>query len=395
MADSFESPAREQDVTMLRSHRFLFASTATALGLAALVSCGGDDPQTSPNTEVNGSLSGICPDQIVIQTDWFPEAEHGTVYQLLGEDYRIDAETKRVTGSLIDSDGSDTGVDVQIRAGGPAIGGTRVAEAMATDSDITLGFVNTDSAAFNHDTIATLAVVGTLEKNPQMLMWDPVTYPDVKSIADLGRQGITINVFSAGSFLDVFVATGVLQKSQLDPSYDGSPARFISEGGRIAQQGFASAEPYLYENTFSEWGRPVAYQLLHDAGFQIYAQPLAIRAADKDALAPCLKELVPMVQRASLAYLKDGSRANRVIVEAVEKYDTFWVYEQGVADYSTGVQRDLGLVGNGDDDIIDNFDLDRVNEVLDQLREAGLDVPDGLTAKDLYTNEFIDPSIGL
>lgn len=380
---------------MPRSYRFTFTVATMALGLVALVACGGGDSDSSPGTNAAGSLSGICPDQVVIQTDWFPEAEHGTVYQLVGDDYQIDADTKRVTGSLIDTDGSDTGVDVQIRAGGPAIGGTRVAEAMATDSDITLGFINTDSAAFNHDTIATLAVVGTLEKNPQMIMWDPKTYPDVKSIADLGSQGITINVFSAGSFLDVFVATGVLQKSQLDPSYDGSPARFIAEGGRIAQQGFASAEPYLYEKTFTEWGRPVNYQLIHDAGFQIYAQPLAIRAADKDALAPCLKKLVPLVQRASVAYLKDGSRANQIIVEAVAKYDTFWVYEQGVADFSTGVQRDLGLVGNGDDDTIDNFDLDRVNRVLEQLREAGLDVPEGLTAADLYTNEFIDPSIGL
>ncbi|MFM8945421.1 MAG: ABC transporter substrate-binding protein, partial [Actinomycetota bacterium] len=360
---------------MLRSRRFTLVATM-ALGLVSFVACGGDDSDPSSGTTATGSLSGICPDQVVIQTDWFPEAEHGTVYQLLGDDYRIDVDTKRVTGSLIDADGSDTGVDVQIRAGGPAIGGTRVVEAMSTDSDITLGFVNTDSAAFNHDTIATLAVVGTLEKNPQMLMWDPETYPDVKSIADLGRQGITINVFSAGSFLDVFVATGVLQKSQLDPSYDGSPARFIAEGGRIAQQGFASAEPYLYEKTFTEWGRPVSYQLLHDAGFQIYAQPLAIRAADKDALAPCLKKLVPLVQRASVAYLKDGSRANQIIVEAVAKFDTFWVYEQGVADFSTGVQRELGLVGNGDDDTIDNFDLDRVNQVLAQLRDAGLDVPE-------------------
>ena len=260
---------------------------------------------------------------------------------------------------------------------------------------ITLGFVNTDSAAFNFDTIPTIAVIATLEKNPQMIMWDPATYPEVRTIADLGQAGITVNVFSAGTFLDVFVATGVLNEGQLDPSYDGSPARFISEGGKIAQQGFASAEPYLYEEEFTDWGKPVAYQLLHDAGFQSYAQPLAIRADDKDSLGPCLKKLVPLIQRSAVAYLDDGARANAIIIEAVAKYDTFWVYEKGVADFSTKVQRDLGLAGNGDDSTIGNFDLARVDRVLDQLREAGLGVPTDLEASMIYTNEFIDENVGI
>ena len=357
--------------------------------------CGGSDDSSTDSSTPSGALSGICPSTIVVQADWFPEAEHGAVYQMLGDDYSVDSDTKRVRGSLVDADGVDTGVDLEIRSGGPAIGGMRVVEAMATDNDITLGFVNTDSAAFNYTTTPTIAVVATLDKNPQMIMWDPATYPDVKTIADIGRAGITVNVFSAGTFLDVFVATGVLNRDQLDPSYDGSPGRFIAEGGKIAQQGFASAEPYLYEKVFSDWGKPVAYQLLHDAGYQSYAQPLAIRAADKDALAPCLKKLVPIIQRSAAAYVDNGDRANRIIVDAVAKFDTFWVYEKGVADFSTKVQRDLGLVGNGDDDTIGNFDLARVDRVLNQLRDAGLDVPADLTADAIYTNEFIDPSIGL
>jgi len=370
-----------------------FGALATIILLAT--ACGGSGDSSTDSSTPTGALSGISPATVVIQADWFPEAEHGAVYEMLGDDYSADAETKRVRGSLLDADRVDTGVDLEIRSGGPAIGGLRVVEAMATDDDITLGFVNTDSAAFNYETIPTIAVVATLDKSPQMIMWDPETYPDVTSIADIGRAGITVNVFSAGTFLDVFVATGVLNQDQLDPSYDGSPGRFIAEGGTIAQQGFASAEPYLYEKVFSDWGKPVAYQLLHDAGYQSYAQPLAIRAADKEALAPCLKKLVPIIQRSAAAYVEDGERANDIIVDAVAKFDTFWVYEKGVADFSTKVQRDLELVGNGDDDTIGNFDFERAEQVLDQLRDAGLDVPTDLTADMIYTNEFIDPSIGL
>jgi len=361
----------------------------------ALAACGGDDGGESAASGGEGSLSADCPATIVIQTDWFPEAEHGSLYQMLGADYTVDTEKKVVSGSLVDSAGEDTGVDLEIRTGGPAIGYSPVSTTMQTDTSITLGYVSTDDAAFNYDTVKTLAVVAPLEINPQIIMWDPATYPDVETIADLGEQGVTLNVFAGGSFLDVFVAEGVVSEEQIDPSYDGSPARFISEGGKIAQQGFASAEPFQYKNEFTDWGKDVKYQLIHDAGFQIYAAPLAIRADDKETLAPCLKKFVPVVQQAAIDYVNDGARANAIIIDAVAKYADFWVYGEEVAAYSVETQKELGLIGNGPDETLGNFDMERANNVLQQMKDAGLDVPAELTAEEIYTNEFIDTSIGL
>ena len=37
----------------------------------------------------------------------------------------------------------------------------------------------------------------------------------------------------------------------------------------------------------------------------------------------------------------------------------------------------------------------RVQRVIDQIREAGIEVPEDLAAADLVTNEFVDPDIGL
>jgi hypothetical protein len=375
-------------------HRRLLGGVglATAVFLAA---CGSDDSgSTSSAGNAEGALSGVCPDTIVIQTDWFPESEHGALYQLVGDDYTVDTDKKVVKGSLVDSDGTDMGVDIEVRTGGPAIGYSPVSSTMATDTSITLGYISTDDGAFNFDTIPTLAVVAPLEINPQIIMWDPETYPDVETIADLGETGITLNVFAGGSFLQVFVAEGILSESQIDGSYDGSPARFISEGGQIAQQGFASAEPYQYKNEFTDWGKDVAYQLIHDAGFEIYAAPLAIRAEDKEELSDCLKVFVPMVQQAAIDFINDGARATAMIIDAVSKFNDFWVYGEGVANYSTQTQKELGLVGNGPDATLGNFDFDRVDRMLDKMRAAGLEVPEDLAAEDLYTNEFIDPSIG-
>ncbi len=146
---------------------------------------------------------------------------------------------------------------------------------------------------------------------------------------------------------------------------------------------------------FTEWGKPVAFQLIHDTGLELYTQTLSARTAELDSLAPCLEEFVPIVQQAAVDFVADPDRANAIIIDAVEKYQDFWVYEKALADYSVETQVELGLVGNGPDATLGNFELDRVQEVIDKMRNAGMDVNPDLTAEDLVTNEFVDPTIGL
>jgi hypothetical protein len=354
---------------------------------------------TATTTAGTGSTGGpvdlsACPNPIVVQTDWFPESEHGALYELVGEGYKVDTEKKSLRGPLV-VDGTATGVDIEIRTGGPSIGDQTVAGQTYADDSITLAYANTESQVLQNAKTPLLSVVAPLERNPQIIYWDPATYPDVKTLANLGEKGITINVFGGGVFADVFVAEGIWKKDQIDPSYNGAPDRFISEDGKIAQQGFASAEPYLYQNEFKEWGKPLAYQLLDDAGFKVYSQTLSIRPDDKEKLAPCLKNLVPVVQQAAINFVDDPARANAIILDAVAKYDTFWTYSQGVADFSVKTQKELGLVGNGGDSTLGNIDEARIQAVIEQMRAAKLDFSADLKAGDLFTNEFIDPSIGM
>jgi hypothetical protein len=376
----------------------LVVSAAVALPATSLATTPSSTP---PSSEPAGStpaaepvdLSGVCPDPIVIQTDWFPESEHGAVYNLLGDDYEVDVDNKTVSGSLI-SEGLPTGVGVEIRAGGAA-GSGDVETLMYTDDSITFAFGTTDGQILSWENTPLMTVVAPLDISPLMIMWDPATYPEVTSIADLGEQGVTINAFGGQTFTPVLAAMGVISEDQVDPSYDGGPTRFITENGAIAQQGLASAEPFLYEHVFEDWMRPVAYQLIHDAGFQTYSQTLAIRPDDLETLRPCLDAIVPVVQRSAVEFVTDPTRTNAAIVDVVEQYDTFWVYTPELADYSVQTQADLGLTGNGPDDIIGNLEPERVETLLQQVRDAGLEVPDDLTATDLYTNEFIDETIGL
>ena len=351
----------------------------------------GDDGDDSSGDDAPAGLSAVCPSPLVVQTDWFPEAEHGALYHLLGDDYTVDVDGKVVSGSLV-AGGVDQGIEFEVRTGGPAIGFAPVASHMYTDDSIHLGYGTTDGQILRFDTAPLLSVVAPLEKNPQIIMWDPDANPNVDTIADLGDEGVTVNIFGGGTFADVFVAQGIWSADQVDPSYDGSPARFVSEGD-IAQQGFASAEPFTYENVFEEWGKPVEFELLHDSGFEVYSQTIAIRPDDQSDLDACLQQIVPIIQQAVVDFAAAPDHGNEIIIDAVEQYADFWVYDQALADFSIATQVELGLVSNGPDGTVGNMDADRIQSIIDQLAAAEMDFAD-VTPADIFTNEYIDDSIG-
>lgn len=388
-------------------------------GALILAACGGDDgddgdvgspvtgggeggaattASTSGGAGSAVSLAGICPETIVIQTDWNPESEHGGVYEMIGDDPVIDADQKTVRGPLV-AGGQDTGVQLEVRTGGPAIGFQPVVAQMYQDDDITFGFVYTDEAIQFYSDQPTKAVVGPLDINPQMIMWDPATYPDVGEIADLKATGATVRYFDGAAYMEYLVGAGLLDRSQLDGTYDGTAAVFVSQEGSVAQQGFASAEPYIYENEVENWEKPIDFQLVHDAGWQPYSQPLALRLADYEELTPCLERFVPMVQQAQVDYIQAPEETNGLILELVEQYDTGWVYTPGVAEFSVQQQLDLGLVGNGPDSTLGNFDEQRITDLIAKALPVyaalGGDVKEDLTVDDLVSNDFIDPSIRL
>jgi hypothetical protein len=106
------------------------------------------------------------------------------------------------------------------------------------------------------------------------------------------------------------------------------------------------------------------------------------------------------VQRSIVDFNQRPGRTNRLIVDLVGQYAIdFWTYGPALAAFSVRQQRLLGIVGNGPDQTIGNFDMARVSSVLEIVRPilAGRRQPlkAGLRAEDLATNEFIDPRIGL
>src|SRR5215211_2001469 len=323
--------------------RLVLAAVAVLALVAAGCGGGGDDEGTTQapaSTAPAGdavNLAEVCPNPIVIQTDWDPESEYGVYYHLLGPNPKVDTKKKLVSGPLV-AGGKDTGVRLEVRTGGPSIGFEPVSSQMYKDPAITLGQVSTDEAIRFSAKQATLAVMAPMEISPFMIMWDPETYPQFNTIADIGKTDTKVLYFEGDTYMAYLTGTNVLKKSQVDGSYDGKPA----------QAGFATSEPYIYEHEVRQWNKPVKYALVSEAGYPFYPQALSIRAADKQKLAPCLEKLVPMVQRAQVDYLANPEKTNQLILDLVEQYDTGWVYSEGLAGYAIQKMRE-DFVTNGPD----------------------------------------------
>jgi hypothetical protein len=376
---------------------------ALALGACSLVPGGGGGGPSGGGGQAGEpfQLAGVCPNPIVIQTDWNPESEYGATYNLVGDGYRVDKRRQAVRGPLV-VEGRPTGVDVEVRAGGPVIDFQTI-KTFFDDRSITLSFMTTDEAARNYAAMPTISVVAPTEINPQILMWDPENHPEWTTVVDIGQTNTPVLATADNAYPEFMIGSGILRRQQVNPKhldpYDGDPRQFLESGGKIVQQGFATAEPWLYRNQIEQWRKPVAFQLIHDTGYEVYSQALAVRTGDKDKLAPCLRKLVPLVQRSIVDFARHPQRVNELIVDLVEVYDAGWEYPPQLAEFSVRQQLALGLTGNGPDQTIGNFDMGRVAGVLDILRPifAGQKqpLPDGLGAEDLVTNEFIDPAIGL
>jgi hypothetical protein len=393
---------RTTEKTRLR--RSIVASAALATSALLFLTACSSSPSSSNSaapTAVKGAdLTSVCPANIVIQTSWYPQAETGYLFQLIKGNYKVDNAQKSVSGPLTTPKGS-TGVTLEVRAGGPAIGYQQPVTQMSTDPNITMAVVGSDQALQLSAKFPTLSVFAPLDKSPLIVLWDPSTYHGVKTIAALGKAmkssgGVVL--YSTGQpYMDYLLSSRQLSKSVTDGSYDGTPATFIAAGGKDAIQAYSTNEAYTYPNIISQWKKPVAFQLVADAGWDTYPGDLSIRASDKSKLSSCLTKLIPIFQQANVDFFKDPSGASKVILDQVTAFNSGDTYSQATINAAVKSMLSEKLAGNGSNSTTGDFDMNRLAaffKVGTPVFESEGSAPaPGATPQKLFTNEFIDTSI--
>jgi len=384
------------------AHRALAAGALTAVAALTLAGCSSSgaasDSDSSTAAAASGVLADVCPSTVKVQLDWEPEADYAGIFQMLGDDYTVDAAAKSVTGPLVDAEGEDTGVLLEIQSGGGAVGYQPVTSLMYTDQDILLGTVSTEQAMSASTTQPVVAVAALATYSPYILFWDPETHPEWTGIDDIAGSGATVLVAESTVFPEWLVGKGLIEESQIDRSYDSGPARFVADPS-VVVEGYATNTPYVYENDVAEWAKPVAYQSLKDVGYEMYPSALSVRADDLEAQSDCLSKLIPIYQQAFVSYVDDPGKVNATVVDLVDQYATSWIYTPEIAQYAYDQYLALGLIENSPDGSLGGFDDDRMQRNVDEfvpiLEQLGLPVAEGLAPGDIATNQFIDPSIGL
>jgi hypothetical protein len=388
-----------------KSRRLAVTALAAVIALIAAgcsnssTSSGGQAASGSATSGSPSALKGVCPDTVVFQTNWWPQDEYGGLYRLVGSNPTIDVNKNKVTGTLVDN-GTDTGVKIEIRSGGPANNFTPSTSVLYTDNSVMFGGADLDQVAqVSGSGKPVLSVFAPLDLSPVVLLWDPKQHPTFNTIADIGQTDTKVIYFQGATYMAYLLGAGLLRPSQVAASYAGTPDQWKASKGSIVQQGYVTNEVLRYRSDPTVWGKKVAFQLVADSGYPVYPETLAIRPDRKAELAPCLKKLVPIMQRSDAAFAKNPGPTSQFISDLVSKFPKAFPYTKQTADAAAQAMLENQILGNGRNKAIGDFDMDRVKRILTIVTPIfaaqKTPVKAGITADQLVTNEFIDPNIGM
>jgi hypothetical protein len=339
-------------------------------------------------------LSKVCPANVNVQVNWWPSSDDAFLFQLIGANGTTSTSTNSYSGEI-----GNSGVKLSILSGGPAASYQTDTAIAYEKNDIYLEMESTDEQIANSAAHPTTSVFAWYQQYPLIFLWGNPKW-NFTSLQQIAASGVKVLALQSGTYVGVFEKEGLLKTSQVDTSYNGTPAQFVAAGGNIIQQGYVDEEPYQLQYETPTWGKPVKYLLVGSQNYPVYQDTIAVRSDQLTTDSPCLKKLVPLFQEASVQYAKSPATAESAIVKFTNSLEgTGVAVSAGEASYAYTSQLKSGLIANGTDGVYGSFDTAREQSAITKLtpvfESEGVHPKAGLTPADLSTNEFLDPSITL
>ena len=291
---------------------------------------------------------------VAVQLNWYPESEHGGLYQALAD------------GTYAAAD-----LDVDLRPGGratpvgPELQLERCGFAIANADDVVL---------FREQEIDVVAVLAAMQNHPRCILVREES--GVQTLDDLA--GMTLQRQAGRGFVEFMRAGGYLDDVQEVP-YHGSVASLVADP-KVAIQGYVFAEPLLAQ----QQGVKVRALMVSDLGFNPYSSVLVTTEKLIREKPDFVRRFVQATRTGWQNYVNDPGQGNAAILNANKHGMTAEVLEFG----SEGL-RSLAMPDGFVTDRIGEMTQERWRTLVDQMAELDLVNASKVRAEDCFTTEFL------
>ncbi|WP_182864902.1 ABC transporter substrate-binding protein [Rhodopirellula sp. JC639] len=312
--------------------------------LAILAGCG----STPPPSADEGT-------PVQVQLNWYPESEHGGLFQALA-DGSYESANFAVT---IQPGGRATPI-------GPELALERAQFAIANADDVIL---------YRQQGIDVVAVMAAMQNHPRCILARKDS--GVESFEDL--QGKTLQRQAGRAFVEFMRSKGILDGVKEVP-YHGSIASLVGDPN-IVIQAYSCAEPLLAQ----QQGVPVNTLMVSDLGFNPYSSVLVTTGKLIREQPDLVRRFVAVTRQGWRDYLTDGSQGNAAILKVNQEGMT----EEALT-FGAEVMRDLAMPGDASVESVGTMTAKRWSELFDQLRSLDLVDAEEVRVEDCYTLEFLE-----
>jgi len=333
---------------------------ALTFGLVILIMSGcGPSSTSSSSTEKGAGKSSTdnpsAGSPVAIQLNWYPESEHGGVFQ---------AEADGVYQAA--------GLKVDIRPGGRT---APVAQELALGR-VQFGFANADDVVvYRRQGLDVVAVLAAMQDNPRCILVQEKS--GVDSLNDLA--GLTLQCQAGRPYLEFMRSKGLLDKVKEVP-YFGSVAPLVADS-KIAIQGYSCAEPLLAEQE----GVKVRVLMVSKLGWNPYSSVLITTGKLIKEQPELVGTFVKATQAGWESYLKDPTKGNADILAANDHGMT-----ADVLKYGSEQMRNLATPPGDESKVFGRMSLTRWTGLVEQM--DALDPSQGKLVKpeDCFTDKFLE-----
>jgi NitT/TauT family transport system substrate-binding protein len=297
---------------------------------------------------------------VVLQLNWFPEAEHGGFY------------TAAIGGHY-----AAQGLAVEIRPGGRAI---RVAGELASGR-VQFAVANAeDVVIFRSQGADVVTVMTACQHHPRCIL----TRADsgVRAFGDLGAKGMTLQVQQGHAFVEYMRSKGVLAGVKEVP-FTGGVALTVADP-TFAQQGYVYSEPLLAR----QQGVEITTLVVSDIGFDPYSSVLVTTGKLVRERPDLVRRMVAAAIAGWRGYLADPAATNARLLEVNPEGVTPPMLAEGVA-----ILRGLCLPGDMPADDLGTMTAERWDRLVEQMTAVDPSLAGKVKAADCYTLEFLPGAV--